>query len=119
MPRGENSKYTDKQEDRGDHFADGCRLRGVFRMRSARRTWATVNKDYGGGENPGGRAATAHLSSIPQCRDTRLTFALSASQCPVRNLLAPVCPLRQHTSSKSFPGGGLCSAAVRSEIHSA
>ena len=54
MPRGEKSKYTDKQERKADHIAEGYKERGVSGKEAERRAWATVNKDDGGGKNPGG-----------------------------------------------------------------
>lgn len=54
MPRGEKSKYTGKQERKADHIAEGYENRGVGKKEAERRAWATVNKDDGGGKNPGG-----------------------------------------------------------------
>jgi plasmid stabilization system protein ParE len=54
MPRGDKSKYTDKQERKADHIAEGYEKRGVPEKEAERRAWATVNKDDGGGKNPGG-----------------------------------------------------------------
>ena len=54
MPRGDKSKYTDKQERKADHIAEGYEKRGVPEQEAERRAWATVNKDDGGGKKPGG-----------------------------------------------------------------
>ncbi|MCX5494770.1 plasmid stabilization protein [Kaistia dalseonensis] len=54
MPRGDKSKYTDKQERKADHIATGYEARGVPEKEAERRAWATVNKDDGGGNKPGG-----------------------------------------------------------------
>jgi plasmid stabilization system protein ParE len=54
MPRGDKSKYTDKQERKADHIADSYEARGVSEPEAERRAWATVNKDDGGGKRPGG-----------------------------------------------------------------
>ena len=54
MPRGDKSKYTDKQERKADHIAEGYEAKGVSEKEAERRAWATVNKDDGGGKNPGG-----------------------------------------------------------------
>ena len=54
MPRGDKSKYTDKQERKADHIAEGYEARGVSEKEAERRAWATVNKDDGGGKAPGG-----------------------------------------------------------------
>ncbi|WP_312127277.1 plasmid stabilization protein [Brevundimonas sp.] len=54
MPRGEKSKYTDKQERKADHIAEGYEERGVSKKEAESRAWATVNKQDGGGKHPGG-----------------------------------------------------------------
>ncbi len=54
MPRGEKSKYTDKQERKAEHIAEGYEAKGVSTKEAERRAWATVNKDDGGGKKPGG-----------------------------------------------------------------
>lgn len=54
MPRGDKSKYTDKQERKVDHIAEGYEKRGVSNKEAERRAWATVNKDDGGGKKSGG-----------------------------------------------------------------
>ena len=63
MPRGDKSKYTDKQERKADHVAEGYEKRGVSDKEAERRAWATVNKDDGGGKKAGGSdrgKSTAH-----------------------------------------------------------
>jgi hypothetical protein len=62
MPRGDKSKYTDKQERKADHIAESYENRGVPEQEAERRAWATVNKDDGGGKKSGsGRGAdTGH-----------------------------------------------------------
>jgi len=54
MPRGAKSKYTPKQDRKADHIAEVYEKRGVAKKEAERRAWATVNKDDGGGKNPGG-----------------------------------------------------------------
>jgi plasmid stabilization system protein ParE len=54
MPRGDKSKYTDKQERKADHIAEGYEAKGVPDKEAERRAWATVNKDDGGGKKAGG-----------------------------------------------------------------
>lgn len=63
MPRGDKSKYTDKQDRKADHIAEGYEKRGVPEKEAERRAWATVNKDDGGGKKAGGSgrgAETGH-----------------------------------------------------------
>src|SRR5690606_16711334 len=42
MPRGDKSKYTDKQERKAEHIAEGYEARGVSEKEAERRAWATV-----------------------------------------------------------------------------
>ncbi|MES0189516.1 plasmid stabilization protein [Mesorhizobium sp. C264A] len=60
MPRGDKSKYSDKQERKADHIAAGYEKRGVSEKESERRAWATVNKDDGGGKKEGGSGRGKH-----------------------------------------------------------
>ena len=54
MPRGDKSRYTDKQKRMEEHIEEGYEKRGVGKHESERRAWATVNKETGGGNKPGG-----------------------------------------------------------------
>ena len=54
MPRGDKSKYTDKEKRQAEHIEEGYLERGVPDEEAERRAWATVNKVHGGGEKPGG-----------------------------------------------------------------
>jgi plasmid stabilization system protein ParE len=54
MPRGEKSKYTDKQKRMAEHIEENYEEKGVGTHEAERRAWATVNKETGGGQNPGG-----------------------------------------------------------------
>ncbi len=53
MPRGDKSAYTDKQDRKADHIAEGYEKRGVPEKEAERRAWATVNNDDGGGKASG------------------------------------------------------------------
>jgi len=53
MPRGDKSKYTDKQERKADHIAEQYQDKGVPEKEAEKRAWATVNKDDGGGNKSG------------------------------------------------------------------
>ncbi len=53
MPRGDKSKYTDKQIRKADHITDGYEARGVPEKEAEARAWATVNKQDGGGKKGG------------------------------------------------------------------
>lgn len=54
MPRGDKSKYTEKQQRKAEHIEDSYESRGVPEDEAEARAWATVNKQSGGGERPGG-----------------------------------------------------------------
>jgi len=60
MPRGDKSKYTDKQDRKADHIAEGYEKRGVSEKEAERRAWATVNKDDAGGKKEGGSGRGKH-----------------------------------------------------------
>lgn len=53
MPRGDKSKYTDKQKRQAEHIEEGYEKRGVPEEEAERRAWATVNKISGGGKKSG------------------------------------------------------------------
>ena len=53
MPRGDKSKYSNKQKRKAEHIAEGYEDRGVSKKEAKSRAWATVNKESGGGEKSG------------------------------------------------------------------
>lgn len=53
MPRGDKSKYTDKQKRQAEHIEEGYRKQGVSEEEAESRAWATVNKMDGGGKQSG------------------------------------------------------------------
>lgn len=53
MPRGDKSKYTEKQDREAQHIAKGYEARGVPDKEAERRAWATVNAETGGGKKSG------------------------------------------------------------------
>jgi plasmid stabilization system protein ParE len=53
MPRGDKSSYTNKQKRQAEHIEEGYEKRGVGSKEAARRSWATVNKETGGGKKSG------------------------------------------------------------------
>jgi len=54
MPRGDKTKYTEKQQRQAEHIEEGYLERGLSEEEAERRAWATVNKVHGGGEKRGG-----------------------------------------------------------------
>ncbi|QEL15495.1 plasmid stabilization protein [Limnoglobus roseus] len=53
MPRGDKSKYTDKQNRKAERIAESYESRGVPEERAEAIAWATVNKEDGGGNKSG------------------------------------------------------------------
>jgi hypothetical protein len=63
MPRGDKSKYTDKQKRQAQHIEEGYEQRGVPEQEAARRAWATVNaEDHGGKKSSSGRGKTKNTA---------------------------------------------------------
>jgi plasmid stabilization system protein ParE len=79
MPRGDKSKYSDKQKRKAEHIEEGYERRGVSEREAERRAWATVNKESGGGKKSGsGRGKKeSHASSH---KGGKLGGAASASR---------------------------------------
>jgi plasmid stabilization system protein ParE len=80
MPRGDKSKYTDRQERKADHIAQGYEKRGVPEKEAARRAWATVNKDDGGGKKPGGSGRGKHTGRPAAHKGGRVGGQAAASR---------------------------------------
>ena len=80
MPRGDKSKYTDKQERKADHIAQSYEKRGVSEKEAERRAWATVNNDDGGGNQPGGSGRGVHTGPPAAHRGGKLVGKASASR---------------------------------------
>ena len=53
MPRGDKSKYTDKQQRQAEHIEEGYDKRGTPKPEAEARAWATVNAVSGGGKQSG------------------------------------------------------------------
>ena len=101
MPRGDKSKYTDKQKRQAEHIEEGYRQRGVSRDEAEARAWATVNNMTGGGKKSGsGRGKTVDTSSArkggraggaasaSRTAAERSASAKKAAQTRARNALA-------------------------------
>ena len=80
MPRGDKSKYTDKQERKADHIAADYEKRGVSEKDAERRAWATVNKDDGGGKKPGGSGRGARTGHPAAHKGERVGGKAAASR---------------------------------------
>lgn len=80
MPQGDKSKYTDKQERKADHIAEGYEKKGVPEKEAEARAWATVNKDDGGGKQPGGSGRDKSTGHPAAHRGGKLGGAASANR---------------------------------------
>jgi plasmid stabilization system protein ParE len=64
MARGDKSSYSSKQKRKARHIEKGYKRRGVKSREAARRAWATVNKESGGGKRSGsGRGKRSNKAS--------------------------------------------------------
>lgn len=80
MPRGDKSKYTDKQERKAEHVAESYESRGVSEGEAERRAWATVNRDDGGGKRTGGSGQSKDTGHPASHRGGKLGGKASASR---------------------------------------
>src|SRR4029077_2429381 len=78
MPRGDKSKYTDKQKRQAEKIEEGYESRGVAEGEAERRAWATVNKMTGGGRKAGGSGRGKKMNTGPAKKGGRLGGAASA-----------------------------------------
>jgi plasmid stabilization system protein ParE len=81
MPRGDKSKYTEKQKRQAEHIEEGYESRGVSEEEAARRAWATVNKETGGG-NKSGSGRNVPDTNVSSKKGGRLGGAASAARSP-------------------------------------
>ena len=80
MPRGDKSKYTDRQKRQAREIEEGYEQRGVPEDEAARRAWATVNKMTGGGKKTGGSGRGKKTNVAPAKKGGRLGGAASAAR---------------------------------------
>src|SRR4051794_28206208 len=65
MPRGDKSKYTEKQKRQAEHIEEGYEKRGSSEKEAERRAWATVNAMSGGGKKSGsGRGKATNKAPV-------------------------------------------------------
>ena len=80
MPRGDKSKYTDKQKRQAEHIEEGYKERGVPEEEAEGRAWATVNKSTGGGKKPGGSGRGKKVNKGPAKQGGRKGGAAAAAR---------------------------------------
>jgi plasmid stabilization system protein ParE len=84
MPRGDKSKYTDKQKRQAEHIEEGYEKSGVSEEEAERRAWATVNKESGGGKLSGSgrkKSSSAAAKDAPD-RDSSATKGGAGTRPP-------------------------------------
>ena len=72
MPRGDKSKYTEKQKRQAEHIEEGYEERGMSEEEVERRAWATVNEMTGGGKKPGGSGRGKKVDQAPAKKGGRI-----------------------------------------------
>jgi len=72
MPRGDKSKYTEKQQRQAEHIEEGYEDRGLPENEAERRAWATVNAMTGGGKEPGGSGRGKKVNKAPARKGGRI-----------------------------------------------
>ena len=80
MPRGDKSKYSEKQKRQAEHIEEGYENRGVAEDDAERRAWATVNKITGGGKMPGGAGRGKAVNKKPVHKGGKRGGQASASR---------------------------------------
>jgi hypothetical protein len=80
MPRGDKSKYTEKQKRQAEHIEEGYMDRGVSEDEAERRAWATVNKVSGGGKKAGGSGRGQKEDHSPMKKGGRLGGRAAAAR---------------------------------------
>ena len=104
MPRGDKSKYTDKQQRKAEHIEESYEKRGVSEKEAEARAWATVNKQSGGGERKGGSGgrARAKRPRVPIAR-TRPIAPPMRARAVTQQGLDPQLQLVQHKPCRHDP----------------
>ncbi|MDY0885160.1 plasmid stabilization protein [Dongia soli] len=80
MPRGDKSKYTEKQKRQAEHIEEGYEERGVGEKETERRAWGTVNRMTGGGRKEGGSGQSKPVNKAPARKGGRKGGAASAAR---------------------------------------
>ena len=71
MPRGDKSSYTSKQKRQAEHIEEGYKKRGVSSKTAAKRAWATVNTESGGGKKSKSKKAAKKTAKKAAKKSTR------------------------------------------------
>ncbi len=85
MPKGDKSKYTDKQKRQAEHIEDSYEKKGVSEDEAESRAWATVNKQDGGGKQSGSgrkKSASGESGKDAPDRDSSATKGSAGTRPP-------------------------------------
>jgi hypothetical protein len=91
MPRGNTSKYTNKQKRQAKKIEEGYEKGAVPVKAAASQAWATVNKESGGGKKSGS-SSTARKAASPRGSigsERSQTARSSGSRKPVSRRASP------------------------------
>lgn len=105
MPRGDKSKYTDKQKRKAEHIADSYASRGVPAAEAEARAWATVNKEDGGG-NKSGSGRGVPDTKVASTRGGQRGGAASAARTPARRSASANRAAGTRRRNAARPAGG-------------
>ena len=105
MPRGDKSKYTDKQERKAEHIEHRYESRGVPEKEAERRAWATVNKDDGGGKRAGGSGRGRSTGHPAAHKGGRIGGAASAARSSASQSAAAKKAAVTRQRNKAHAGG--------------
>ncbi len=85
MPKGDKSKYTDKQKRQAEHIEEGYEKRGISEDEAEKRAWSTVNKQDGGGNKSGSgrkKSASSKAAEDAPDRDSSATRGSAGARPP-------------------------------------
>jgi hypothetical protein len=109
MPRGSKDKYTAEQKRKAEHIEDSYEKKGLSKAEAEARAWATVNKQSGGGEKPGGSGRRKPASAKSADRQESSRRAVASRDGHARDSKASrevqtVDSLRKEARAKNIPG---------------
>ena len=83
MPRGDKSKYSEKQKRQAEHIEESYESRGLSEKEAESRAWATVNKMTGGGKK-GGSGVGKLMNKAPARKGGRIGGPRGAAAAAAR-----------------------------------
>ncbi|MDQ0702342.1 hypothetical protein QF043_001134 [Pseudomonas sp. W3I7] len=109
MPRGSKAKYTAEQKRKAAHIENSYEHKGLPKEEAEARAWATVNKQSGGGEKPGGSGRSQPPEKQAKARSESAKRAASSREGHSRNSKASLGTqtkesLLKEARAKDIPG---------------